>query len=115
VPPGCRWTFGNSSRRLPERRTWKGGEGSSLPRKHQGPASQGVPGFCKSATTEEVATHGYALTPRPYPGTEQGGEDDEPVEEKMKGLATKLHGQFGESGKLEHAIQSNLKRCGHGN
>ena len=27
-----------------------------------------IPGFCKSATTEEIASHGYVLTPGRYVG-----------------------------------------------
>jgi type I restriction enzyme M protein len=70
---------------------------------------QDIPGFCKSVKTEEIASHGYILTPGRYVGAEELGEDDEPFEEKMKRLTTTLYDQFQESAKLEKAIKNNLK------
>lgn len=69
-----------------------------------------IPGFCNSATTEEIAAHGYILTPGRYVGAGDVEEDDEPFEEKMKRLATTLEEQFAKSGGLEAAIRNNLKR-----
>jgi type I restriction enzyme M protein len=68
-----------------------------------------VPGFCRSAKTDDVATHGYVLTPGRYVGAEDIEEDDEPFEEKMKRLAAKLEAQLAESAKLETQIRENLK------
>ena len=68
-----------------------------------------VAGFCKSTKTEEIATHGYVLTPGRYVGAEEIEEDAEPFEEKMKRLTTTLEEQFAESAKLEKAIRGNLK------
>ncbi len=73
-----------------------------------------VPGFCKSATTEEIAAHGYVLTPGRYVGAEEVEEDGEPFEEKMTRLVTELNQQFTESAKLEQAIKANLKGLGYG-
>jgi type I restriction enzyme M protein len=73
-----------------------------------------VPGFCKSATLDEVRQHGHALTPGRYVGAEEVEDDDEPFEEKMKRLTTTLYEQFAESQKLEKAIRSNLKGLGYG-
>ncbi|MHB8743715.1 MAG: type I restriction-modification system subunit M [Sulfuricaulis sp.] len=72
-----------------------------------------IPGFCKSATTEEIATHGYVLTPGRYVGAEEIEDDGEPFEEKMARLVAELNGQFSESAKLEEAIRKNLKGLGH--
>jgi type I restriction enzyme M protein len=74
-----------------------------------------VPGFCKSTSTGEIASHGYVLTPGRYVGAEQVEDDDEPFEEKMKRLTGTLREQFVESGKLEKAIAANLKGLGFDN
>jgi type I restriction enzyme M protein len=72
-----------------------------------------VAGFCKSATTAEIAAHGHVLTPGRYVGAEEVEDDGEPFEEKMKRLVTELNGQFVESAKLEAAIKKNLKGLGY--
>ena len=73
-----------------------------------------VPGFCKSATTAEIATHGHVLTPGRYVGAEEVEDDGEPFDEKMPRLVAELEGQFKESSKLEKAIRANLKGLGYG-
>jgi len=73
-----------------------------------------VAGFCKSATTKEIATHGYVLTPGRYVGAQEAEDDGDPFEEKMPRLVTELRGQFAESAKLEQAIKANLKGLGYG-
>src|SRR5262249_4616973 len=71
-----------------------------------------VPGFCKSATLEEIKDHGYVLTPGRYVGAEALEEDGEPFEDKMRRLAAKLEEQFAESARLEKAIRVNMKGLG---
>ncbi|MCW0217031.1 MAG: hypothetical protein OJI67_01800, partial [Prosthecobacter sp.] len=73
-----------------------------------------LPGFCKSATLEEIATHGHVLTPGRYVGAEDVEDDGEPFEEKMARLVAELNGQFVESAKLEQAIKANLEGLGYG-
>ena len=73
-----------------------------------------VPGFCKSAPTEEIAGHGYILTPGRYVGAEAAEDDGEPFEQKMQRLARSLEEQITESGQLEKIIRSNLKELGYG-
>ncbi|MCE9552916.1 MAG: type I restriction-modification system subunit M [Planctomycetes bacterium] len=73
-----------------------------------------IAGFCKSATTAEIATHGHVLTPGRYVGAEEVEDDGEPFEEKMTRLVAELHGQFAESSKLEKAIKANLRGLGYG-
>src|SRR5258708_21829233 len=51
---------------------------------------QDIPGFCKSATTEYIASYGFVLTPGRYVGAEEVEDDDEIIEEKMQQLLTKL-------------------------
>ena len=71
-----------------------------------------MPGFCKSATKDEIAEHGHVLTPGRYVGAEELEDDDEPFAEKMARLAAKLDEQFKESASLEKAIRKNLKGLG---
>lgn len=72
-----------------------------------------IAGFCKSATTAEIAAHGHVLTPGRYVGAEEV-EDDDPFEEKMPRLVAELYAQFAESAKLEQAITANLRGLGYG-
>lgn len=74
-----------------------------------------VAGFCKGATKDEIAAHGYVLTPGRYVGAEEVEDDGEPFEEKMARLVSELTSQFAESAKLEKAIKANLKGLGYGN
>jgi type I restriction enzyme M protein len=67
-----------------------------------------VPGFSKSATIEEIASHGYVLTPGRYVGAEDTLDDDEPFNEKMQRLIAQLEKQFVESAALEQEIRSTL-------
>jgi type I restriction enzyme M protein len=73
-----------------------------------------IPGFCKSATTAEIAAHGHVLTPGRYVGAEEVEDDGDPFEEKMPRLVAELLAQFAESAKLELAIKANLKGLGYG-
>ena len=68
-----------------------------------------VPGFCKSATLDEIRGHDYVLTPGRYVGVADFEDDDEPFEEKMARLTAKLEAQFAESARLEAAIRGNLR------
>ncbi len=45
-----------------------------------------IAGFCKSATTAEIAGHGHVLTPGRYVGAEEVEDDGDPFEEKMPRL-----------------------------
>lgn len=73
---------------------------------------QAVPGFCKSASLEEIKQHGYVLTPGRYVGAAEQEEDSEKFAEKMMRLTTELKTQFSEGKKLEVEIKSNLSRLG---
>ena len=53
-------------------------------------------GFCKSATTAEIAAQSYVLTPGRYVGTAATEEDEEPFDEKMKRLTAMLREQMAE-------------------
>ena len=79
-----------------------------------GDGYEDIAGFCKSATTAEIAAHGHVLTPGRYVGAEEVEDDGEPFEEKMPRLVAELHAQFAESAKLEQAIKANLRGLGYG-
>jgi type I restriction enzyme M protein len=76
------------------------------------PSYADIPGFCKSATTAEIAAHGHVLTPGRYVGAQEVEDDGDPFEEKMPRLVAELHAQFAQSAKLEKAIQANLRGLG---
>jgi type I restriction enzyme M protein len=73
-----------------------------------------VPGFCKSATTEEIRKHGHVLTPGRYVGAEAAEEDSEPFDEKMNRLATKWIEQQAEAAELDAMIAHSLGELGYG-
>ncbi|HSW10813.1 MAG TPA: class I SAM-dependent DNA methyltransferase [Bacillota bacterium] len=73
-----------------------------------------IPGFCKSATLDEIRQHGHVLTPGRYVGAEAQEDDGEPFEEKMKRLTATLRAQQAEAAKLDDAIWKNLKELGYG-
>jgi type I restriction enzyme M protein len=73
-----------------------------------------VAGFCKSATTAEIAGHGFVLTPGRYVGAEEVEDDGEPFDAKMKRLVAELESQFAESARLEAEIRANLRGMGYG-
>ncbi|ABY35027.1 MAG: DNA methyltransferase [Chloroflexus sp.] len=71
-----------------------------------------IPGFCKSASLEDVRKHGYVLTPGRYVGSEVREDDDEPFAEKMQWLVAQLREQQAEAAKLDEAIVANLQELG---
>ena len=73
-----------------------------------------VPGFCKSATLEEIRRHGHVLTPGRYVGAEPQPDDGVPFEEKMAQLAAQWREQQAEARRLDEAIEANLTRLGFG-
>jgi type I restriction enzyme M protein len=71
-----------------------------------------IPGFCKSATLEDIKKHDYVLTPGRYVGAAAQEDDGEPFEEKMARLTAQLSDQLVESAQLEQAIRANLAALG---
>jgi type I restriction enzyme M protein len=72
------------------------------------PTYEDVPGFCASATIEEVAENNYVLTPARYVGTEEEEEDGEPIEEKISRLKGELYKAMDESLKMDAQVRSVL-------
>lgn len=69
-----------------------------------------VPGFCKSARTEEVAKHGHVLTPGRYVGAEDAEDDGVRFEERVLELQEKLSTQFKKGSEIEDRIRTVLAR-----
>ena len=74
-----------------------------------------IPGFCKSASMDEVRKHGHVLTPGRYIGAEAQQDDGEPFDERMNRLVAQLRGQRTESAKLDATIERHLKSLGYEN
>ena len=71
-----------------------------------------VAGFCKSATTEEIAKHNFVLTPGRYVGAGEVEDDGEPFNEKFTRLMGELRVQFAEGRRLEKEIEDRLGALG---
>ncbi|AVD70182.1 type I restriction-modification system subunit M [Desulfobulbus oralis] len=77
-------------------------------------AYEDIPGFCRSATLEDIRQHNYILTPGRYVGAAKVEDDGEPFEEKMARLTARLEEQIAEGAKLDAEIKKNLKALGYG-
>jgi type I restriction enzyme M protein len=72
-----------------------------------------LPGYCKSATLEEIRKNDYVLTPGRYVGAPETEDDGIPFPEKMEKLTARLRTQFKESEALEAKIKENLAGLGY--
>ena len=77
-------------------------------------AYEDIPGFCKSATTDDIRGHNYILTPGRYVGAAEVEDDGEPFEEKMAKLTAALREQTEQAKKLDQLIWANLEDIGYG-
>ena len=75
-------------------------------------AYEDVPGFCKSASLEEVEANNFVLTPGRYVGAEDLEDDGIPFEEKVATITSSLAEQFAKSNELQERIKSNLAKIG---
>ena len=72
---------------------------------------QDVPGFCGSASLDDIRAAGYALTPGRYVGPPAAADDDgEPVEEKVARLTGDLLAALDESARLDTVVREQLGR-----
>ncbi len=76
---------------------------------------QDIPGYCKSATLDDIRKHGHVLTPGRYVGAEAVEDDGEPFADKMQRLAAQLREQQAEAARLDEAIARNLQELGFWN
>ncbi|BBP55694.1 site-specific DNA-methyltransferase type I modification [Pseudomonas sp. St386] len=73
-----------------------------------------VPGFCYSATLEDIRKHEHVLTPGRYVGAKEQEDEGEGFVDKMARLTMQLTEQFAESAKLEEEIKKSLTGLGYG-
>jgi type I restriction enzyme M protein len=92
---------------------WRGEPGDAKRGNHKEYPYQDIPGFCKSASLEEIRANNYVLTPGRYVGIEDEEDDGIPFEEKMEQLTVKLSKQIKESHELDERIRGNLKELGY--
>ena len=83
-------------------------------RSKRGKRYEDVPGFCKSATLDDIRAHDHILTPGRYVGVAPQPEDDEPFHEKMTRLAAEWREQRAEAQRLDALIAKNLAALGFG-
>ena len=69
-----------------------------------------VPGFCKSATLDEIAKHDFVLTPGRYVGAEEEEEDAVSFELRFAQLNAELRNQMTQARQLDERIEENLNR-----
>ena len=84
--------------------SWRKGEGY-----------QNIKGFCKAAGIEEVAKHGYVLTPGRYVGIVDEVDDGISFDSKMKTLTDTLREQIRQEAELNNVIATQLSKIGYGN
>lgn len=73
-------------------------------------AYEDVPGFCRSASSDEIKGHGYVLNPGRYVGSEDIEADDTPFEERFGMLKQKLDEHFQASDESSKALRALLAR-----
>ena len=72
-----------------------------------------IPGYCKSASLEEIKNNDYVLTPGRYVGAAPIEDDGIPFEVKMTELSQTLFNQMKEAGMLDAQIRKNLEVLGY--
>jgi type I restriction enzyme M protein len=73
-----------------------------------------VPGFCASASLDEIRKHGHLLTPGRFVGAAAMDDNDEPFEEVMGRLTATLREQEADAARLDAAIALALRGIGYG-
>jgi len=85
-------------------RAWRGVEGAA--------AYEDVPGFCRSASLEEVQGNDFTLTPGRYVGSAEIVDDldAEPAEAKVERLTKELFTHFEEARRIETIVREQVGR-----
>ncbi|OPF80510.1 restriction endonuclease subunit M [Streptomyces antioxidans] len=89
---------------------WRGTKSA----RDKGLSYEDVPGYCYSATLEEIEKHDYVLTPGRYVGAAEVEEDldAEPVGERIARLTKELFERLDESARLDAVVREQLGRIG---
>jgi len=66
-------------------------------------------GFCKAASTSEIADNSFVLTPGRYVGIAEAETDDEPIDEKIERLTKELFAEFKRGRELEVEIRERME------
>ncbi len=74
-----------------------------------------IPGFCRSATLDEIRKHDHILTPSRYVGSGETEQDLESFESKMNRLSADLADLFSAASELQGRITASLRDIGFGN
>ena len=74
---------------------------------------QDIPGFCRSATLEEVRQEGHVLTPGRYVGAEDAEDDGVSFEERFGTLREILQDQFQKGRALEARLEAIIAGVSH--
>jgi type I restriction enzyme M protein len=86
---------------------WRGTASARAARLHY----EDIPGFCYSATSDEIRKHDHVLTPGRYVGAADiDDSNDEPIAEKIGRLTKELLAHFDESTRLEKLVRIQLER-----
>ncbi|OJZ71354.1 restriction endonuclease subunit M [Mycobacterium paraffinicum] len=86
-------------------RAWRGSESAA-----KAIIYQDIPGFCASASLNDIAAAGYSLTPGRYVGAPVAEDDAEPVEQRIERLTADLLTALNESARLEGVVRQQLER-----
>jgi type I restriction enzyme M protein len=97
-----------------ERGRGEGSGNANSPNRGEGSAYANVPGFCHSASLEEVEKHSFVLTPGRYVGAVAEDDDDEAFEDKMQRLTTQLLEQMEKGAELDLTILTELGKLRYG-
>ncbi|WP_304353275.1 class I SAM-dependent DNA methyltransferase [Brachyspira innocens] len=79
----------------------------------KGKGYKDIKGYCRSVSIDEIAKEDYILTTGRYVGLEEGDNEEENFDIKMKALTKELEECFKESRKLEKSIKDNLEEIGY--
>ncbi|MEI7657704.1 MAG: class I SAM-dependent DNA methyltransferase [Phycisphaerae bacterium] len=76
--------------------------------RNQGGTYADVAGLCRSATLDEIRSHGHVLTPGRFVGTEDAVADDEAFDDKCRRLRQSLQSHFAASRQIVERIEKAL-------